>query len=529
MFLIMSAAYVGQDLQSEFGKIPPSFLPLGNKRLFQHQVKLAPKGLPVHLSIPESYQVTKTDLIWLESNGVTLIRTPDNICLGASLIAALKLSEHDLNLPFHVLFGDTLFTELPDGDNVVCVSKPKDSYDWAFVTDDEMYWFKDKIEFNNQNVVNGYFKFNQPRHLMRALIQSNWQFIEGLNRYYRSVGATTVYSDKWLDFGHANTYYRSKANFTTQRAFNELTITPDWVEKSSSKVSKISAEANWFATLPFSLRGYIPQYLGSSEEEQRVSYRLEYLHQTALNELYVFGELPVNIWEQILQKCVEFLKACLMEKAPEGETGNGLAELFGKKTAVRLEEFCWNQSISMTERWTFNDRRPVSLETVLQDSQKHLPKESSEWTASVLHGDFCFSNILYDFRSNRVKTIDPRGATPDGTHTLYGDVRYDIAKLSHSILGMYDWIIAGYYEVDINGNQIHLELGAERNKKHSLIQQRYVQLVEQEFGINEITLMAMQIQLFLSMLPLHQDDPKRQQALFANAFRLHNLMKRLEQ
>ena len=158
-----------------------------------------------------------------------------------------------------------------------------------------------------------------------------------------------------------------------------------------------------------------------------------------------------------------------------------------------------------------------------------MPKESSEWTASVLHGDFCFSNILYDFRSNRVKTIDPRGATPDGTHTLYGDVRYDIAKLSHSILGMYDWIIAGYYEVDINGNQIHLELGAERNKKHSLIQQRYVQLVEQEFGINEITLMAMQIQLFLSMLPLHQDDPKRQQALFANAFRLHNLMKRLEQ
>ena len=33
MFLIMSAAYVGQDLQSEFGKIPPSFLPLGNKTL----------------------------------------------------------------------------------------------------------------------------------------------------------------------------------------------------------------------------------------------------------------------------------------------------------------------------------------------------------------------------------------------------------------------------------------------------------------------------------------------------------------
>lgn len=45
MFLIMSGAYVGQELESEFGRIPPSFLPLGNRRLFQHQVALAPQGV----------------------------------------------------------------------------------------------------------------------------------------------------------------------------------------------------------------------------------------------------------------------------------------------------------------------------------------------------------------------------------------------------------------------------------------------------------------------------------------------------
>ncbi len=33
---------------------------------------------------------------------------------------------------------------------------------------------------------------------------------------------------------------------------------------------------------------------------------------------------------------------------------------------------------------------------------------------------------------------------------IYGDVRYDLAKLSHSILGLYDFIIAGYYDVDIS-------------------------------------------------------------------------------
>ncbi|TOO91845.1 hypothetical protein CGH26_28485, partial [Vibrio parahaemolyticus] len=75
-----------------------------------------------------------------------------------------------------------------------------------------------------------------------------------------------------------NTYYRSKAKFTTQRAFNELKITSSWIEKSSSKIEKIDAEAYWFENLPFELRGNIPQFLGSRETDGKISYKLEYLH-----------------------------------------------------------------------------------------------------------------------------------------------------------------------------------------------------------------------------------------------------------
>lgn len=97
MFLIMSGAYVGQELESEFGRIPPSFLPLGNRRLFQHQVALAPQGVKVYLSLPESYVVSEIDLQWLEQNQVTIIATPDGLSLGASLVAALNISGHSLN------------------------------------------------------------------------------------------------------------------------------------------------------------------------------------------------------------------------------------------------------------------------------------------------------------------------------------------------------------------------------------------------------------------------------------------------
>jgi hypothetical protein len=49
-----------------------------------------------------------------------------------------------------------------------------------------------------------------------------------------------------------------------------------------------------------------------------------------------------------------------------------------------------------------------------------------------------------------------------------------------------------------------------------------------QFGISEKNIMAMQIQLFLSMLPLHSDDSKRQDAFFANAFRLYKKLKELK-
>lgn len=40
MILITSAKYSLPDFSLEFGEIPPSFLPLGNKRLYEYQAKL---------------------------------------------------------------------------------------------------------------------------------------------------------------------------------------------------------------------------------------------------------------------------------------------------------------------------------------------------------------------------------------------------------------------------------------------------------------------------------------------------------
>ena len=68
---------------------------------------------------------------------------------------------------------------------------------------------------------------------------------------------------------------------------------------------------------------------------------------------------------------------------------------------------------------------------------------------SVIHGDLCLGNILYDAKHGLLKLIDARGKF--GRFDIYGDVHYDLAKLSHSVLGLYDFTMADQFRVEAMG------------------------------------------------------------------------------
>jgi fructosamine-3-kinase len=530
MFLILSAAYVGSELRSEFGAIPPSFLPLGNRRLFQHQIKLVPVGESIYMSIPESYKVSGVDKNWLEENLVELIEIPVGLSLGESLVLTLNMIEKPLDSSLNVLFGDTLLKTLPEGENLIATAKITDNYEWSVVDGGEVDWLSDKDDGTDtlhKKAVCGYFKFSQPLILINSIKKANCNFLQGLNYYHQKSPLTAVSNDGWLDFGHVNTYYHSKVEFTTQRSFNELKITSKWIEKSSEKSHKIKAEANWFSSIPESMRSYIPQFLGAKNDEyHRFSYKLEYLHNTALNELYVFSEIPNFLWIKIISHCLDFIDDCSLNAAPNIIKPISIKKIFSNKTAERLSEFKKTKNISFDDVWEFNSRQTASINDLLSLSEKWLPLEKQK--SSLIHGDFCFSNILYDFRANRIKTIDPRGVDPYGELSIYGDIRYDIAKLSHSILGMYDLIVAEYHSTDIDWEVKKIEFILLDELKYKNTQVTFMKMVNKRYGLCALNLYAMQLQLFLSMLPLHADDINRQNALFANAFRIYNLMKGYE-
>jgi hypothetical protein len=137
-----------------------------------------------------------------------------------------------------------------------------------------------------------------------------------------------------------------------------------------------------------------------------------------------------------------------------------------------------------------------------------------------MHGDYCFSNILYDIRTDRIRLIDPRGLLPDGEIGIGGDTRYDAAKLMHSIEGRYDLIIAGQYAATGGGTN-DFQLSFSPNPIHDQLTEAARSMTMGGVRLDDEVVAAATVSLFLSMLPLHADRPDRQTAFIANALRLH--------
>jgi hypothetical protein len=270
------------------------------------------------------------------------------------------------------------------------------------------------------------------------------------------------------------------------------------------------------------LKIFTPHSSNYKINEDKASYEVEYMFIPVLNELFVFGKLPLFLWKQIIISCLDFLERLFEFKVNQDQKENGL---FFQKTQKRLLQLQEQGEIDIYQSWTLNSCKTPSLIEIAKETAYEIDKFDFS-TNSIMHGDFCFSNILYDFRSQSIKVIDPRGIDNEGEITIYGDILYDITKLAHSIIGLYDFIIAGYYEINIESeNQINFQINISDSTKE--IQEFFLntkfngQTIKHEFYINQL------VHLFLSMLPLHSENIDRQYALMSNALRLYLLKNEL--
>ena len=138
-----------------------------------------------------------------------------------------------------------------------------------------------------------------------------------------------------------------------------------------------------------------------------------------------------------------------------------MAGLQGPDELVRLVRHAGPLSI--------NGRRVQNLPALWDRITAEVDRLAENVQGSIVHGDLCLSNILYDLRSRVCKLLDPRGSF--GVAGIHGDPRYDVAKLYHSVYGLYDFLTNDLFHVSVAGDEIRLDIRA--RPYHRQIRERF--------------------------------------------------------
>jgi len=295
------------------------------------------------------------------------------------------------------------------------------------------------------------------------------------------------------------------------RYFNSLKIHSNGTQitKTSDNTHKLLDEIVWYLDLPDELKHYIPKVHSFSLDRKFPSITLDFVPGGTLGDVLVAGEWNKREWGAAFR--------CMRQTLDDFTRFSGnvskayLYDMYIGKSRERMDRFLyqneWARQVHARGYFRLNGKTRMSPTVMLQKGTEELLHLLEEPQITVVHGDFCLSNLFYSPQSNNMKAIDPRGNF--GIRTIYGDHRYDWAKLRHSLTG-YEHIVRGVFDINVESDSIDLRLGLNgdtvglRNRLDSWLQPKQL-----------TTIRIIEALLFLSMLPLHKDTPDRQLAFFA--------------
>ena len=192
-----------------------------------------------------------------------------------------------------------------------------------------------------------------------------------------------------------------------------------------------------------------------------------------------------------------------------------MQEMLLKKTRSRIDK--WNRKdIVLSDEVVIDGKKYLGINKCLEKLEKRIIRICNDSInyVSIVHGDPAFSNILFSPRNMIFKFIDPRGNFV--IDTIYGDYRYDIAKLRHCYHGRYDEIINDLFTVDENEKGLKIKFFKQASN-YSMFDNI---IDKNNISIDDIELI--EGLLFISMISLHSDYPERQLAFFIQGIKILN-------
>jgi hypothetical protein len=331
----------------------------------------------------------------------------------------------------------------------------------------------------------------------------------------------------WKDCGHEINYYETKSKLISARTFNEITVSLDKgiLRKTSRHVDKLQDEYHYIKSLPREIQVYFPRIITDFHKENtgKGFFEMEFYGYPNLVEYRLYWKLDSAHWYRIFSRLQDVLKELKKQKGTISR--NAFAEIYLEKTHRRFKNFYGQlkkagEDTSWLDREIFvNNVKCQPLDSLWDLLEKKIISLYHPGDFCIIHGDFCFNNILYDMPSGMLRFVDPRGNFGNTGTTIYGDQKYDLAKLAHSALGGYDYFVNELFAIEREGYHFHYRLNLRENNE--LITDLCLETVKNlGYRVNDIQfIMGL---LFVSMCSLHKESRQRQQALFIHGLSILN-------
>lgn len=294
------------------------------------------------------------------------------------------------------------------------------------------------------------------------------------------------------------------------RQFNTVSLNceKNTVLKTTTQTNILIDEINWYRNIPEAIKSYTPSLIDYSTDPKNPYLTISYIPHPTLSEFLLNHSEDDSLWERIflqIEKLFDNFSRYLGIFRVED-----MRKMYISKTEKRNELFLNQNDIA---RKIYNKKSFILNGKVMkcpfitfEENKQSIEKIIYKARVRLIHGDLCFSNMLYDAVGDKIYILDPRGDF--GTKGIQGDVRYDLAKIRHSLSG-YEKIINNKFDIQHNENKIdYLLFSTKEDRKLQQYWDIYLGNSIQEIKIIEAL-------LYLSMLPLHYENPKRQLVLYS--------------
>ena len=527
--LILSAGKIEKELESIFGSIPSGLIPLhGKPVIFRIIDKLLKEGFK-KISITTGFKKEILEKIISEQYEgrmkINFVTTSFEKPPGNSILTAIEKIQESKLL---VILGDTLveneLSELiqKNNDFVLTSNNFEIPENWCVVTSkggklDLVFDKKKDLEkTDEQYALVGVYHFDDLTSLKHAYAKFNHQerieISDLIKKYKEQKVISAPICEQWYDAGHVENYFVSKQMLLKARYFNSLRFdrSLEIVTKTSENAEKLIDEIEWYKQIPADLSKLIPKIIDFNQSK-KPALKLEYIKHPTLAELWLYSDFSSKLWMEILEKLFEILNQ--FKKHTNSVDVDDYDFIYKTKTENRINELISsNESFKQmlkSDTLFINGKKYRNWSAIKEEIGLKTDELYHEKDNCLIHGDLCFSNIFCSFKNKDFKLIDPRGRWGNG---MFGDLKYDVAKIRHSVVGGFDTITNGLCFASLTeNNQITMKVFEPKN--HQEVCKYLDELIQNQWNLDEIKLI--EGLLFISMLPLHKDHFERQLALYS--------------